>query len=121
MKIATTILSIVLGIPYLVFGLNYFFNFLPMPPMEGAAGAYIGMLYTSGILMVVKIIEVLVALSLFTGFQRPLALILIAPISVNILLFELLVAKMPGIGIVLVLINAFLIFAYKDKYMSIVK
>ena len=36
------VLRILLGIFVLVFGLNKFFNFLPMPEMSGDAGAYFG-------------------------------------------------------------------------------
>jgi hypothetical protein len=121
MKILTKISTYLLATPYLVLGLNYFFNFIPMPQMEGVPGQYLGLLYSTGILLVIKVIEISVALSLFSGFQRPIALIVIAPISINILLFELLVAKMPGIGILLVALNAFLIYAHKEKYLPIIR
>lgn len=42
MKYLNQILASVLALPYFVLGLNYFFNFLPMPPMEGNAGGLPG-------------------------------------------------------------------------------
>lgn len=121
MKIAKTIVSVLLGIPFLVLGLNYFFNFLPMPPMEGKGGQFIGLLYSTGYLGVVKVLEVPLSLLLISGYLRPLALVLIAPIAVNILLFEIFMMGTPGIGVALVAMNGFLLFAYKEKYISIVK
>jgi hypothetical protein len=38
MKIAAIIARILLGLMFLVFGLNPFLKFLPMPPLEGAWG-----------------------------------------------------------------------------------
>lgn len=121
MKTAGKITSIILGIPYLILGSNYFFNFIAMPPMPGDAGAYLGLLYNTGFLAVVKTLEIILSILLISGFLRPLALILVAPISINILLFEVLIAKMPGVGVLLVALNAFAIFTYKEKYNSILK
>jgi hypothetical protein len=48
-------------------------------------------------------------------------LVLITPIVVNILLFELLIAQQPGIGVIMILINLFLLYRYKDNYLPILK
>ncbi len=105
MNIAQWILGVLVGLIYTVFGLNYFFNFLPMPPMGGDAGTFIGILYTSGALMVVKIIEVVGGLLLLTGFRRQLGWTLVLPVSINITLFDLLIAGQPGLGPVLLVLN----------------
>ncbi|MFY8091629.1 MAG: hypothetical protein ACOVMI_10275 [Chitinophagaceae bacterium] len=110
-----------LGLVYLVFGLNFWLKFLPMPPMTGDPATYFGVMYSSGYLTVVKVLEVVIALLLFVPKTRALALLLIAPITINILLFELCIAKAPGIGIILLLVNAIGIFLNKDKYWAIVK
>jgi hypothetical protein len=120
MKYLNQVLASILSLPYIVFGLNYFFNFIPMPPMTGEAGTYVGILYSTKYLLVVKTLEVVLGIMIAANFQRALALLLIAPISINILLFELCIAQQPGIAVILVLLNAILIFRYKDKYMSIV-
>jgi hypothetical protein len=52
---------------------------------------------------------------------RPLALLLIAPISLNILLFEVFIANQPGIGILLVILNALAIYHLKYQYIETVK
>jgi putative oxidoreductase len=120
MKYLNQGVSIIFSLPYIVFGLNYFFNFIALPPMAGDAGKFMDLLSSSKYLLVVKVLEVVCGFMILANFQRPLALLLIAPISINILLYEVLLAHQPGIGVLLVVLNAFLIFRYRAKYASIV-
>ena len=121
MKIIKSLPVYLLALIYLVFGSNYFFHFLPMPPMAGNAGTFAGLLFTTKFLLVVKILEVGLALLMLVSATRALALLLIAPITVNILLFELLIAHQPGIGILMAILNGLAIYQLKNKYISIVK
>lgn len=116
MKIAKIIATYLLALPFLVFGLNFFFHFIPMPPMEGDAANYIGILVGSGFFAMLKVIEILLSLLLIFNFRRALALVLIAPISLNILFFELFIAGKPGIGVLLVALNLFLLITNYSKY-----
>ena len=109
-----------LAIIYLVFGSNYFFHFISTPPMAGNAGVYVGLIYSTGYLAFVKVLEILFALLLIVKPTRALGLLLIAPITVNILLFEIFIAHQPGIGVLLVLINAWAIYSARDKYFGII-
>ena len=93
---------IVLGLAFLVFGLNGFLGFLPMPPHEGAAGAFLGALATTGYMFpLIKGTEVAVGALLLGNRFVPLALTLLAPVTVNILAFH---AVLEPAGIVLPLI-----------------
>ncbi len=116
MKIVTIVASYLLALPFLVFGLNFFFNFIPMPAMEGPAAAYIGILISSGFFVVLKIIEICLSLLIMLNFRRTLAFVLLAPISLNILMFEVFIAGRPGIGLLLVALNLFLLIVNYDKY-----
>lgn len=120
MNIIKNIPVYLLALIYFVFGLNYFFHFITLPPMTGEAGNFLGLLFSTNFLLVVKILEVLLAIFLVWTKTRALALLVIAPISINILLFELLIAHQPGIGILIVLLNAIAIFQLKIKYRGIV-
>jgi putative oxidoreductase len=120
MQFVKNLPTYLLALVYLVFGSNYFLHFIPMPPMEGNAGAFAGLLYSTGFLAFVKVLEVLLGLLLLLPATRRLALLLIAPISVNILLFELFIAHQPGIGILLVLLNGFAIYQHRKSYMPII-
>jgi uncharacterized membrane protein YphA (DoxX/SURF4 family) len=107
-----------LGIIYFVFGLNGFLGFLPMPPMEGPSGAFAGALANTGYFFpFLKGTEVVMGLLLIAGKFVPLALAVLAPITINIFLFHLFlgIEGLP-IGIVLVVLNAFLAYLNKDAY-----
>ena len=79
---------VLLGILFLVFGLDGLFSFLPMPPMPEPAAQVIGVLMSYRLFYVVKVLEVTAALMLLTGRYVPLALCLLAPIVFNILWFD---------------------------------
>jgi hypothetical protein len=121
MKILKLTPVYLLALIYLVFGSNFFLQFLKMPAMSGDAGTFIGVIYKTEFLRLVKTLEIVLAILLIVKPTRALALLLIAPISLNIFLFEVLVANQPGIGILLVLLNAFSIYQLKEKYIGIVR
>ena len=90
MKIATIAVRLLLGLAFAVFGADFFFHFLPQPKPEGAAGELAGAMYNSGYLFhAVKLIELAGGILLLSGLFTPLALTLLAPIVVNIVLFNL--------------------------------
>lgn len=120
MKYISNIPVYLLAFIFLVFGSNYFLHFLTMPPMDGNAGAYTGLLFTTGFLAFVKVLEVAIALFLLVKPTRALGLLLIAPIVVNILAFELFIVHKPGIGILLLILNVLAIYNYRNKYMGII-
>ena len=88
--------------------------------MTGNAGTFVGVIYSTGFLAFVKVLEMLFAILLLLKPTRAIGLLLIAPISVNILLFELFIAQQIGIGILLVALNIWAIYAAKEKYLGIV-
>lgn len=58
------------------------------PPEPEAAQAFMGVLFSSGLLYLVKILELVCGLALISGFFVPLALLVLAPIIVNIAFFH---------------------------------
>jgi putative oxidoreductase len=93
MKITTVIARFLLGLIFLVFGLNGFFHFLPTGSLpSGVAGQFIGALFVSNYLVVVFLLQLIPAILLLLNRYVPLALTLLAPIIVNILLFHVLMA-----------------------------
>jgi putative oxidoreductase len=120
MKIASLIITYLVGLVFFVFGANHFFNFIPNPPMTGDAGTWAGIMMTSGYMTVVKILEIVGGGMLLANFKRPLAWLILLPIIVNITLFEVCLAKAPGIGIALLALNAFMLYVNKDSYKGII-
>ena len=101
MKIASVIARFLLGFIFLVFGLNGFLHFIPMPPPTGVAGQFLGALFVSHFLIVIFAIQLIGAVLLLINRYVPLALTLLAPVIVNILFFHILME--PG-GLPLALI-----------------
>ena len=101
MKITTVIARSLLGLIFLVFGLNGFLHFIPMPPPTGIAGQFLGALFVSHFLVVVFLIQLVTAILLLMDRYVPLALTLLAPLIFNILLFHIL---MEPSGLVLALV-----------------
>jgi putative oxidoreductase len=92
MKITSIIARFLLGLIFLIFGLNGFFHFLSMPAPTGVAGQFIGALFVSHFLIVIFVIQLIGAVLLLFNRYVPLALTLLAPIIANILLFHILMA-----------------------------
>src|SRR6201984_291902 len=94
MKILNKVSRFLLGLIFLIFGLNGFLHFIPMPPPTGVAGQFLGALYVSNYLVVIFLLQIVGAILLLLNRYVPLALTLLAPIIVNVLLVHLLMA--PG-------------------------
>jgi uncharacterized membrane protein YphA (DoxX/SURF4 family) len=115
---ATIIVRILLGLVFLVFGLNGFLNFIPAPKdMPQAIMNVMGGLMQAGYMSVVSGAEVLIAVMLLTNRFVPLALALLAPIIVGILTFH--IAMQPatiGPGIAVLLMEIYLAWAYRSAF-----
>lgn len=103
MKIAATISRYLLGIIFLVFGLNGFLNFIPQPPMP--PGPVLQMMTAYGethYLVLVFAIQVGVGVLFLVNRYVPLALTLIGPVIVNIILVHALMlpSGLPLAGVV---------------------
>jgi uncharacterized membrane protein YphA (DoxX/SURF4 family) len=115
---ATAIARILLGLMFLVFGLNGFLNFMPAPKdMPQDIMNVVGALMKAGYMTVVSATEVLVAVMLLTNRFVPLALALLAPIVVGIITFHVAMAPATiGPGIVVLVIELYLAWAYRGAF-----
>jgi len=114
MKIVTLIARILLGLIFLVFGLNGFLNFIPAPPPSGVAGQYIGALFVSHYAVLIFLLEVIGGALLLANRFVPLAIAVLGPIVVNILLFHFSMAP-EGIPLALVTTVLWAIVFYKVR------
>lgn len=111
---APGIARIFLGLVFTVFGLNGFLGFLPMPEMGQEGGAFMGALAATGYMFpLIKGTEVVAGLLLLGNRYVPLALTLLAPVTVNILLFHTLLE--PGAAMPLLIVAAQLGLAYAHR------
>jgi len=106
MSIAKVILRSLLGLTFLIFGLNKFLHFIPNPPEPPAAMDFFGALFRTGyFLPLLASVEVISGALLLTGIVVPFALVLLAPVIVNIFMFHLFLAPdgLPVAGVIVVL------------------
>lgn len=118
MKHLPTIARYLLGLIFFVFGLNKFLNFLPAPEMSAEAGAFFGALVASGyMLKLIASTEIIGGLLLLINKYTPLGLVILAPVSLNILFFHVFldIESIP-VGGLAFLLNVYLLFVYKKHY-----
>jgi putative oxidoreductase len=92
MKTTSTIARYVLGFVFLLFGLNGLFPFLPMPAPTGVAAQFLGALFVSHYLVVIFLAQIIPGTMLLINRYVPLALVMLAPVIVNILSFHVFMA-----------------------------
>ncbi len=92
MRTVSVIARYLAGVIFLVFGLNGFLHFIPLPPPSGVAGQFMGALYVSHYLVLIFGLQVIAAVLLLANRYVPFALAVLAPVIVNILCFHALMA-----------------------------
>lgn len=123
MNKAQLIIRILFGLILVIFGSNKFLNFMPMPPMPEAAGAFMGALVDSGYLMtLVALVEIVAGVSILINKYKTLALVILLPVILNAFLFYLFL-DLSGIAgsAVALMMNLFLMYANKESYRSLLK
>ena len=114
----TTVARVLLGLIFLVFGLNGFLHFLPMGKPPEAAGAFFGALFKTGYMIpLIFATQTIVGVLLLLNVFVPLALALIAPVIVNIVLLHIFLAPsgLP-IACVVLLLELYLAWAYRGAF-----
>ena len=126
MKVVTIIARILLGLAFVVFGLNGFLHFIPgpPPPPDSPAGQFFAAVTTSGFIKPIFALQFIGGLLVLLGIFVPLGLTILAPIIVNILLFHIFMA--PGVnemmpGIIVTVLEVFLISRYWANFRGLVQ
>src|ERR1051325_2230855 len=119
MRIAALIARLLLGLIFVVFGLNAFLQFIPMgPPPTGLAGQFMGALFLSHYLWVVAVLQIVGGALLLVNRYVPLGLVLLGPVIVNILLYHLLLNPVGVAPAIVVTILWFIVFYGYRRYFS---
>jgi uncharacterized membrane protein YphA (DoxX/SURF4 family) len=117
MRIVTIVLRSLLGLIFVVFGLNGFLHFLH-PPLPPAAAQFFGALAATGYMVpLIFTAQVVGGALLLTGTMVPFALVILAPVIVNIVCFHLYLAPsgLP-VAIVVAAIAAFLAWQHRAAF-----
>jgi putative oxidoreductase len=118
-----TVIRYLFGVAMTFFGISNLFQLLPQHEFPGQAGKLMLAFTDSGyILQAVGLTQLLLGTALLLNRFIPLALLLFAPVAVNVLLFHLfldasgILMAMPVIGI-----TAFLFAYHKSYFTSLLK
>jgi hypothetical protein len=118
--IAATLVRVLFGLAFTVFGLDGFLHFLPQPttpPPEGAMAFAIALVKSGYMFPLIKGTELVSGLLLLSRRLAPLGLVLLAPVLVNIIAFHVFLAP-EGLAIPLVLVGVEvgLAWTYRSAY-----
>lgn len=111
------------GAVILAAGINKLYLFMPVAEQMPAGKEFIDFLYATGYLMyVVALIEIIGGGLLLLNRQVPLALLILAPISLNIFLFHIfLEQKGLPMGFFILSMQLVLFFLHHKKFMPLLK
>ncbi|MEM7184449.1 MAG: acyltransferase [Spirochaetota bacterium] len=112
---------VLFGMIFLVFGVNSVLHFLPEPDMTPQGKAFIdGLVAAPYLFPIVKAIEVLAGGMVLSGMFVPLALILIAPITINILLYHVFLDPQGlAMAIALVILQLIIAWGYWPSFQGV--
>ena len=116
-----SVARILMGLLFLVTGLNGFGHFLPEPLNipQGAAAFGAALMNTGYMFPLIMGTQTIVGVLLLVNRFVPLALVLIAPVVVNIIGFHVFLAPAGiGPGLVVLVLEIYLVWAYRNSYRS---
>ncbi len=123
MKIAVVVVRILMGLMFLNASLGYFFDLYPPPAeMPEELLTYMSGLNVVHLMTIVKTIELLCAISFLAGRYVALSLLILLPVTFNILLLHLVTdPKTAAIAIAVFLLHLFLLYAYRKHYFQVLR
>jgi putative oxidoreductase len=115
MRAVTLVARVLLGLLFVVFGLNFFLHFLPMPTPEpdSPPARFFSVMGGSGWMATVAVCQVVGGLLLLSGYLAPLGLAVLAPVIVNIQLYHLFIDhQFNPVAVGVLAMEVFLIWRY---------
>jgi putative oxidoreductase len=129
MKHLPTIAGALLGLAFIVFGSNFFLNFLPMPEDPSTADAphklFMGALFPTGYLAWIKTMEIIGGVLVAIPLTRNLGLLVLGPIILNILAFHTFLMKgatlVDPVNITICVLAVFLLWSERRAWAGLLK
>jgi len=118
MRTVAIVARLLLGLVFFVFGLNGFLQFMPNPPPTPAAAAFFGALFATHYMFALIFgAQVLGGALLLCGFMVPFALVILAPVIVNIVAFHIFLSPdLLPLAIVVAALELFLAWNYRAAF-----
>ena len=114
MKVADLLARILLGLVFLVFGLNGFVHFIPGTLPSGLAGQFLTALVESHYDFFVSAVQLVGGVILLVNRYVPLGLTFLGPVIVNIILYHLLLDR-TGLPIAIIVLIFWGILAFRRR------
>ena len=123
MKHLPMLARVLLGLIFAVFGVVGLFELGPQPEMGEEAGAFMGAVMDTGYLWpVIKVTEIVCGVLLILGIFVPLALVVLAPVVLNILLFHVFLApEGVAIGIAAVVLGLYVAHQHRQSFSAVLQ
>jgi hypothetical protein len=111
---------VLLGLLFLIMGLNGFFNFLPAPTsIPPKAGAFFGAMMATGYLIpLVSATQAVAGVFLLSNRFVPLAVVILAPVVVNIAFYHVFLSPTMGVPLaaVALVLELYVAWAYREAF-----
>lgn len=123
MKIAMIIVRTLTGLLFIFSSAAWFLNLVQPPELSGPIKQFSEGLATTGYFFpLLKTVELLCGIALLIGRFVPLAMVILAPVVVNIFFVHLLLDR-SGLPVAIFLVAAFLFLAYcyRDRFAPLLK
>ena len=118
------VISLLFGLLFINSGLNKFFNYMPVPKdlPEGLLKVVGAFMEIKWLLPLIAVVEIVGGILVITNKFRALGAIVILPVMVGILLTHIINAPSGLIlALILFVINSWIIFENRQKYMPMIK
>lgn len=117
-----TILRVLTGLGFVAFGAAKFFPMQAQSLGAAADAFFAGMAASGYFIPFLGIIELLLGLMLLFNFRAALASVMLFPVTLNIVLFNLFLTPTHSIpGIIVFLLNIYLLYSNREKYSVLLK
>lgn len=117
-----TVVRIILGAFMAFGGINYYFNFVPLPELTPATQAFMTQLEVSGLFDLAKVIEVTAGVLLLVNRFVPAAIAMLMPVSVVIFYTDMVLQNSlvsHAAGVMEASLQLVLLFAYAQYFMPL--
>ena len=121
MKYAIMVARLLLALLFVVFSLNFWLKFIPMPDTTPppAVASFMAALFPTGYLAAVKVLELLGGLLVASGRFTGAGLLILGPIILNILFFDLFLAKaFNPVSTLAAVLALFLLWTKREKFFA---
>jgi putative oxidoreductase len=121
MKILSIVSRVLLGLTFIVFGINILHPFIPVPPLPALVTTFNTVMTETGWMAAIGVVQVLGGLLVIYRGTVPLGLVILCPVTVNILLFHICVMGGAGIfpGLLTAILELILISRYRANFAGI--